>query len=566
MTVLWIAGNRVAPAGLLLTGAGHLQLVRKSGTSLTEIEVQAPTDEYANPMNGPWVFEPVGQDHTDPGNTFGYGIPYHYAATPLYIGTQNPDVVWDIFSQISRQYQQASGTGLISIPYNLTYNSNSFVNTLLEAVGLSAAPYTSLLTLPDLGPNIPFIPFYDWVNPTNFIGYLGAGDSLFDYDDNVLDLVVNGGAGANFISLGYGNDQIRGLDGHDTLFGMAGNDRLSGGGGNDTLYGGDGNDQIHGGTGVDSIYGGAGHDTLIFSPTESAVHIDIRPGRLNSGAASREVYDGVEAFVGTNGNDSFSVGNGQVMFAVGGAGTDSFRIDQPGLVLVVNIPGLTHENFPYLTKDVLETALDGPLSDFSMVIINPDASDRLKVEGTNLRLQTADFDLSRFTWATQNEIDSNKVDEIISVGGFNLGSSEGNRAGQGVIQTESGDIMFAMRDITANGFIDRFESFNQDAEGNLTSVSRDPGEPNAWMNEPAPGRLFQLTNAPYRNDEGVELIGGWPGLGDPSALNAYSYHVVSTIEHAGAFALIGSVNYHAQLSAGKILNITLSPAPPLDWL
>jgi len=85
------------------------------------------------------------------------------------------------------------------------------------------------------------------------------------------DLILGFDTGDDNISVGIGNDTIRGLGGDDTVYGGTGNDEIYGGNGNDTLFvgagddlvgGGDGADEIGGGSGMDSLWGGDGNDLL----------------------------------------------------------------------------------------------------------------------------------------------------------------------------------------------------------------------------------------------------------------------------------------------------------------
>lgn len=79
---------------------------------------------------------------------------------------------------------------------------------------------------------------------------------------------INGGAKADVLVGGDGNDTLRGWlyngDATDTdsLSGGAGNDLLSGMAGNDTLNGGKGDDRLVGGLGIDFVTGGLGTDVF----------------------------------------------------------------------------------------------------------------------------------------------------------------------------------------------------------------------------------------------------------------------------------------------------------------
>ena len=81
---------------------------------------------------------------------------------------------------------------------------------------------------------------------------LGSGD---DY--------VKGLGGDDFIRGEAGDDRLFGNDGNDVLYGGAGEDRLHGNADSDILAGGDGDDILRGGHGNDLVYGEAGDDTII---------------------------------------------------------------------------------------------------------------------------------------------------------------------------------------------------------------------------------------------------------------------------------------------------------------
>jgi len=76
---------------------------------------------------------------------------------------------------------------------------------------------------------------------------------------------ISGGAGADKIYGNAGNDNLAGGDGNDALAGGVGNDKLSGNAGNDNLHGGAGNDTLTGGKGNDKLWGDAGKDTFVYA-------------------------------------------------------------------------------------------------------------------------------------------------------------------------------------------------------------------------------------------------------------------------------------------------------------
>lgn len=96
----------------------------------------------------------------------------------------------------------------------------------------------------------------------------GDGDDLVYIDPSITTgVVVQTGAGNDFIQGGSGNDTILSGDGQDTVFAGAGDDYVElGAGVGDVLYGEDGNDTLIGGSGSDdsaTIHGGDGDDRIV---------------------------------------------------------------------------------------------------------------------------------------------------------------------------------------------------------------------------------------------------------------------------------------------------------------
>jgi len=99
----------------------------------------------------------------------------------------------------------------------------------------------------------------------------GGGDDTVNASGlaaDLVNLVVDGGAG---------NDTIVGSQGADTLFGGDGSDTVIGGRGNDTAILGNGNDTFvwNPGDGSDVVEGEAGTDTLLFNGANIAERIDL---------------------------------------------------------------------------------------------------------------------------------------------------------------------------------------------------------------------------------------------------------------------------------------------------
>ena len=92
---------------------------------------------------------------------------------------------------------------------------------------------------------------------------VGNGNDRVEISDAVvIDAVIVGGRGNDWLRGGGGNDTISGNAGNDHVDGGLGNDLLNGDAGNDKVVGGDGDDELHGGAGQDGLWGGAGNDSL----------------------------------------------------------------------------------------------------------------------------------------------------------------------------------------------------------------------------------------------------------------------------------------------------------------
>lgn len=89
---------------------------------------------------------------------------------------------------------------------------------------------------------------------SNVVMILCDGDDTAEVSSGLtLPVLIEGGAGSDYLVASNGNSTLLGESGDDTLIGRAGND---------TIDGGDGDDCITAGGGVDTIIGGAGRDSL----------------------------------------------------------------------------------------------------------------------------------------------------------------------------------------------------------------------------------------------------------------------------------------------------------------
>ncbi|MFI5378630.1 MAG: calcium-binding protein [Tepidisphaerales bacterium] len=174
--------------------------------------------------------------------------------------------------------------------------------------------------------NVPGTPRSD-VIVTRIIGKnvvvtINAVDSKFPLA-KVRSIVINGGAGNDFIANGAGSipSLLIGGPGNDTLSGGNGNDTLIGGPGNDRLYGQGGDDLLDGGPGNDTIIGGPGNDTVTYAGRTKPVTVDLSRG-TGGEAGEHDYISGVENIIGGNGNDLL-IGDDNDNIIWGGPGNDT---------------------------------------------------------------------------------------------------------------------------------------------------------------------------------------------------------------------------------------------------
>ena len=228
MAKLFLASNFV------LMGGGHLQIVYLGDDAvLQEVEMQGPGLGFF----GSWVYPPFGRDHI--ANTPHFGERGLYKSVE--IAVRNPEALWLLVGQV-----EASLAGITDeISYEFGQNSNSFVNTVLWAVGLDLSRYKMTTG------SITFFPGDD----KNVL--LGANTRAGPDMPIALSVALTGYD--DVLHCGIGDDEIGGVAGTE------GGDRLWLGAGIDVARVGAGRDWLIGEAGRDDLYGGGGADRFVFA-------------------------------------------------------------------------------------------------------------------------------------------------------------------------------------------------------------------------------------------------------------------------------------------------------------
>ena len=107
----------------------------------------------------------------------------------------------------------------------------------------------------------------------------------------VLDDIIIGDNGENFINGSSGNDIIKGLIDIDTLYGHTGNDVLQGGATGDKLFGGEDDDTLAGQSDDDYLSGGAGNDKLFGDFGDDTLQGGFGSDYFNCGDGTDNVID-----------------------------------------------------------------------------------------------------------------------------------------------------------------------------------------------------------------------------------------------------------------------------------
>lgn len=268
-----LVGTSIVRSGITI--ASHLQLINWSNQHELEIDNDiTPTDwELRIDAVDPATFNRPASDYA------------HTGAIDL--GGRLADNVWQVAIQATYSIDAAGLT------YELTtQNSNSYINSLMLALGINIDTYLGQATPQNDG-----------------LGFVGVGTDVRDK----VAFTISGTAGADWFFSGAKND---------ILAGGGGNDVYVSAGGNDWIRLGNGNDYAEGGAGADALYGDAGIDTLSYSGSSAGVSVYLAYNYATGGDAVGDYINGFENVTGSATGNDVLVGNAAANVLSGQGGAD----------------------------------------------------------------------------------------------------------------------------------------------------------------------------------------------------------------------------------------------------
>ncbi len=221
-------------------------------------------------------------------------------------------------------------------------------------------------------------------------------------------------------------------DADETIIATSENDIIDAAGGDDNINAGAGDDFISSSAGADTLDGGAGRDTLSFEDALEAVNADLDAGVGTAGEATGDVYSNFEVVIGSDFNDTLTIGSDQDVD--GGIGDDVLTTTSTNATLVGG-----------LGDDTLVVDLDGGfLSEAGAPALVLDGGDGIdtadfttvgtSIIGDPLRIDLASGEMGTFASLSggtidgiENIIGSTEDDEILGDAVANrLDGNDGN--------------------------------------------------------------------------------------------------------------------------------------------
>nr|WP_196764689.1 calcium-binding protein [Rhizobium leguminosarum] len=162
----------------------------------------------------------------------------------------------------------------------------------------------------------------------------GAGNDTYTVGSALVSIVEAAGGGDDEIRTTTASYSMAGFANVERLtFTGTGNAFLTGNAGDNIITGGTGDDTLTGGAGADQLIGGTGNDTASYS---SQVTLNLKTG-VHTGEAAGDTFSSIEAFAGSNFNDTFFASSGADNLN-GGAGTlDTIDYSLSGTAVNVNL-------------------------------------------------------------------------------------------------------------------------------------------------------------------------------------------------------------------------------------
>ena len=217
------------------------------------------------------------------------------------------------------------------------------------------------------------------------------------------------------IALSLSSESSVGVGDRVNVIGTLSNDTIAGNSQDNTIYGGSGHDYVGGGQGADALYGGSGSDTLSYLGSSSGVTVNLANNTAIGGDAEGDTLAGFENVIGSSYADIFWTNNTTTSIVAGGDDDDTFNIStigsspaiiwggagidvvsiatgggsDPAGILVVQVDGLTEENFHQFDLEALGLGNSFNWSEIDVVLLNPESADQLFIDGVMLETQSS---------------------------------------------------------------------------------------------------------------------------------------------------------------------------------
>ncbi|MGR9211450.1 beta strand repeat-containing protein [Rhizobium leguminosarum] len=324
---------------LTFTGTGNATLTGNTGDNI--ITAGTGNDILTG---GAGADQLIGGAGTD---TAGYAMATSAITFNLKTGVYTGEAAGDTFSSIEVLSGSASADTFVGNGTTITFDGYAGDDTVDYSASAAAVNVTlagpGVTTVGSGGDaqgnsfvNIEKVigsAFNDTLGSTSPFSYTlqgGAGNDTYVVGSAVIGIVEAAGGGDDEIrttATSYSMSSYANVErltftgtGNATLTGNTGDNIITAGTGNDILTGGDGDDILIGGAGADQLIGGAGTDTASYANAAAAITLNLQTG-VHTGDAAGDTFSSIEAFAGSNFNDTL-IGGTSDDILIGGAGAD----------------------------------------------------------------------------------------------------------------------------------------------------------------------------------------------------------------------------------------------------